>query len=78
MLSCNPQINALSHGEPWSPSSSKAKDFTSSYVDSRKDYSNSYQSESASSYQNFNTPEFKAQTEDFFSRKQNENATRPE
>ena len=75
----------MARGESWSPSSSSAKDFATSYVDSKKDYgsgssyqSNSYQSDSGSSYQNINTPSFKAQTEDFFSRKQNENSNRPE
>ncbi|XP_014209743.1 ADP-ribosylation factor GTPase-activating protein 1 isoform X2 [Copidosoma floridanum] len=76
------KINTLARGEPWSPSRSSAKDFTSTYVGSKKDYSNSncsYQSgDSGFSYQNINSPEFKAQTEDFFSRIQSENANRSE
>ncbi|CAB0035599.1 unnamed protein product [Trichogramma brassicae] len=76
------KINALAHGESWSPNtSSAASSFKSSNVESRREYGNSYQNDSsASTYQNqnFNTPDFKAQTEDFFARKQNENASRPE
>ncbi|KAJ8667959.1 hypothetical protein QAD02_009622 [Eretmocerus hayati] len=72
------KIATLARGESWSPSTSSAKDFTSSYVSTKKDYGGSYQSDSSSSYQNINTAEFKAQTEDFFSRRQFENANRPE
>ncbi|XP_031784248.1 ADP-ribosylation factor GTPase-activating protein 1 isoform X1 [Nasonia vitripennis] len=74
------RINRMARGE--SPTSFTVEDFTPSYVDSKKDYSSSssYQNESSgsSSYQNFNTPDFKAQTENFFAKKQNENASRPE
>lgn len=72
------QINTLARGETWSPSRSEAKDFTPTYVDSSRKEHSSYQSDSGSSYHNINTAEFKVQTEDFFSRKQDENATRPE
>ncbi|XP_058790649.1 ADP-ribosylation factor GTPase-activating protein 1 isoform X2 [Phymastichus coffea] len=78
------KINTLANGGSWSPTSSTAKDYTPTYVDSKRDSysSSSYQnnSGSSSSYQNhnFNTPEFKSQTEDFFTRKQNENASRPD
>ncbi|XP_011501417.1 PREDICTED: ADP-ribosylation factor GTPase-activating protein 1 isoform X2 [Ceratosolen solmsi marchali] len=71
------KINTLAHGESWSPKDSSAKDFAS-YVDNKKEYSSSYQNDSTSLYQNINSSDFKAQTETFFTRKQNENATRPD
>ncbi|XP_015125050.1 ADP-ribosylation factor GTPase-activating protein 1 isoform X2 [Diachasma alloeum] len=72
------KIATLARGESWSPSASKAKEFVSSYIDnSNQDY-NSYQKDTQGSYQNMNTSAFKAQTESFFNRVQNENANRPD
>ncbi|XP_014471737.1 PREDICTED: ADP-ribosylation factor GTPase-activating protein 1 [Dinoponera quadriceps] len=72
------KIATLARGEPWSPSNSAAKDFQPSmYVESRQEHS--YQSDlSQTSYQNMDTNSLKTQTESFFTRKQNENANRPE
>ncbi|KAG7211289.1 hypothetical protein KM043_010590 [Ampulex compressa] len=71
------KIATIAKGEPWSPTSSSAKNFQShTYMDSQQD--SSYQSDLSSSYQNVNTSSFKAQTESFFTRKQNENANRPD
>ncbi|XP_046754026.1 ADP-ribosylation factor GTPase-activating protein 1 isoform X2 [Diprion similis] len=74
------KIATLARGETWTPSSSGVKTSRSStYQDNNSRYEqNSYQSEDSSSYQNFNTASFKTQTESFFARKQDENASRPE
>ena len=62
-----------SHSNQSSMSHSKS----SGQMDSYQNGSGSYQ-EGSIGYQNFNSQEFKDQKEDFFSRKQNENASRPE
>ncbi|XP_012287418.1 ADP-ribosylation factor GTPase-activating protein 1 isoform X2 [Orussus abietinus] len=69
-------IATLARGEEWNPIPSNAKDCGSSHQENRQNC-NSYQGEQ-SSYQNINSPSFKSQTESFFTRKQNENADRPE
>ncbi|XP_012536737.1 ADP-ribosylation factor GTPase-activating protein 1 isoform X2 [Monomorium pharaonis] len=71
------KIATLARGELWSPSSSTAKDFEPSmFIRSRQEHS--YQSDLSSSYQNMDSNNLKMQTESFFARKQNENATRPD
>ncbi|XP_011635305.1 ADP-ribosylation factor GTPase-activating protein 1 isoform X2 [Pogonomyrmex barbatus] len=71
------KIATLARGEPWSPSSSIAKDFQpSTFVKSRQEYS--YQNDSSSSYQNMDSNSMKIQTESFFAKKQTENANRPD
>lgn len=72
------KISTLAKGEAWSPSSSEAKDFVQSAVHENSQEYKSYQGDQGDSYENFNTPSFKAQTESFFSKKQNENASRPD
>lgn len=71
------KIAALARGDNWSPTTSTAKDFQASYSGNQQEYS-SYQSDMSSSYQNFNSGVCKSQTEAFFTRKQNENAGRPD
>lgn len=72
------KIATLARGENWSPTTSTAKDFQSSiYSENQQDYS-SYQSDLSNSYQNFNSNNYKSQTEAFFTKKQNENANRPD
>lgn len=71
------KIATLARGEPWSPSSSMAKDFqSSSFIRNKQEHS--YQSDLSTSYQNMDTNNLKVQTEFFFARKQNENANRPD
>ncbi|XP_067216319.1 ADP-ribosylation factor GTPase-activating protein 1 isoform X2 [Linepithema humile] len=68
------KIVSMARGEVWSPSSSTAKDFQPSmFGESRQEHS--YQSD-MTSYQNMDS--LKTQTETFFARKQNENASRPD
>ncbi|XP_063986213.1 ADP-ribosylation factor GTPase-activating protein 1 isoform X2 [Diachasmimorpha longicaudata] len=71
------KIAALARGDSWSPSTSNVKEFTSYNDNNDQDY-NSYQKDTQRSYQNMNTSAFKAQTESFFNRVQNENANRPD
>lgn len=72
------KIATTAKGEDWSPSTSSAKNFVSSAVYESKEY-NSYQNDQGGdSYENFNTPAIKSQTESFFARKQHENFSRPE
>lgn len=81
------KISTLAQGKEWDISSSAAKNQLSSIPHSKS--TGSLQSSSTTSYhdggnasgsgyQNFHAPEFKAQKEDFFSRKQQENASRPD
>ncbi|XP_078037303.1 ADP-ribosylation factor GTPase-activating protein 1 [Augochlora pura] len=73
------KIATLAHGEKWSPTTSTAKDFEpTTYFSNQQDYSSYQMNDSSSSYQNFNSNNYKAQTEAFFTKKQSENATRPE
>lgn len=71
------KIATLAKGEPWSPSSSTAKDFQpSTFIKNKQEYS--YQNELSPSYQNMDSNNLKMQTESFFAKKQNENAGRPD
>lgn len=80
------KIATLARGEPWSPSTSAAKDFPPNvHAENRQEYSSGspphssfYHSEAANSYQNGNSTSLKSQTESFFARKQTENASRPD
>lgn len=85
------KISTLAQGKQWDINTSSAKHYQSSSFNASMHHSKStgnIQNQSSNSYQdggnytggyqNFNTAEFKAQKEDFFSRKQLENATRPE
>ncbi|XP_044588213.1 ADP-ribosylation factor GTPase-activating protein 1-like isoform X1 [Cotesia glomerata] len=88
------KIATLARGESWSIDKAAAKDFMPTYSDNNSNDNHSYSSSggmsSPSSYQqdvnnpnsyqqsNFNTAAFKTQTESFFARVQNENATRPD
>ncbi|XP_015586322.1 ADP-ribosylation factor GTPase-activating protein 1 isoform X2 [Cephus cinctus] len=73
------KIATLARGENWSPSSASAKLFTSTSPQEGKTQEyGSYQGDQSPSYQNINSPSFKSQTESFFARKQNENASRPD
>lgn len=87
------KISTLAQGKQWDINSSSARNYQASSFNSTMTHSkstgsiqnhssgsNSYQDGGnyTGGYQNFNTSEFKAQKEDFFSRKQLENATRPE
>ncbi|XP_051163319.1 ADP-ribosylation factor GTPase-activating protein 1 isoform X3 [Leptopilina boulardi] len=71
------KIATTAKGEQWNSSTSSAKDFVSSTVYENKEY-NSYQNEQGDSYENFNTPAMKSQTESFFAKKQHENSFRPD
>lgn len=73
------KIATLARGETWTPGNSSVKEFPSSYSDSyNKDNNSNSSYQQDGSYQNYNSPAFKSQTESFFSRVQNENATRPD
>lgn len=88
------KISTLAQGKEWDINKSAAKNYQSSSFGSSssghmshskstgsiQNHSSSYQDGGnyTGGYQNFNTQEFKAQKEDFFSRKQMENASRPE
>ncbi|KAJ6640860.1 ADP-ribosylation factor GTPase-activating protein 1, partial [Pseudolycoriella hygida] len=87
------KISTLAQGKPWSPSSSSAQNYQSSSMSSNETKSatngsfhssNSYQDfgsyqDSSSGYQNLvNSTEFKEQKENFFSRIQDQNASRPD
>ncbi|XP_066256522.1 ADP-ribosylation factor GTPase-activating protein 1 isoform X1 [Euwallacea similis] len=86
------KISTLVQGKPWDERKSPAQNHTSSYISpsqtnsaSCNNYSNSsYQSYNSSTsdssyqggYQNYNSPEFKNQTEQFFAKRQADNANR--
>lgn len=73
------KIATLARGETWTPSSSNVRSSrSSSYQDNNRYEQSSYHSEDSGSYQNINSAGFKTQTESFFARKQDENASRPE
>lgn len=85
------KISTLAQGKDWDINTSAARNYQTSSFNStmthsksmgsmQNNHSTSYQDGGnyTGGYQNFNTTEFKAQKEDFFSRKQLENATRPE
>ncbi|XP_044014232.1 ADP-ribosylation factor GTPase-activating protein 1 isoform X2 [Aphidius gifuensis] len=72
------KIATLSRGDTWTPGHSSAKEFPASYSDSYTNDTNSSSYQQDGSYQNYNSPALKSQTESFFSRVQNENATRPD
>ncbi|XP_012259679.2 ADP-ribosylation factor GTPase-activating protein 1 isoform X2 [Athalia rosae] len=73
------KIATLARGQAWSPSSSPANRLSnSSYQDSNKYEPTSHNTQDSMSYQNINSAGFKSQTESFFARKQDENASRPE
>lgn len=73
------KIATLARGEPWSPSSSIAKDFQpSTFIKSKQESYHSYHSDLSTSYQNMDLNNLKVQTESFFAKKQNENANRPD
>lgn len=87
------KISTLAQGKSWSPSSSSAQNYQNSNVSSYESKSgnsgsfqssNSYQDfggyqDSGSGYQNMiNTPEFKEQKENYFSKIQDQNAMRPD
>ncbi|XP_043286385.1 ADP-ribosylation factor GTPase-activating protein 1 isoform X2 [Venturia canescens] len=80
------KIATLAKGESWKPEDCPTDSFSSSrsYTEDRgfTDYGNSYQANdgatSPSSYGNNDPSAYKSQTEAFFARKQNENASRPE
>lgn len=87
------KISTLAQGKSWSPSSSSAQNYQNSNVSSYESKSgnsgsfqssNSYQDfggyqDSGSGYQNMvNSPEFKEQKENYFSKIQDQNAMRPE
>lgn len=88
------KISTLAQGKDWDMNKSSAKNYQSSSFGSSNSghmshskSTGSIQNHSASyqdggtytgGYQNFNTQEFKSQKEDFFSRRQMENATRPD
>lgn len=83
------KISALAQGKEWNISTANIQDFNSSYKTQSDDYKNidsesSYQMggdrnnySNSSSYQNFNSQEFKDEKEAFFTRKQVENSSRP-
>ncbi|XP_020298463.1 ADP-ribosylation factor GTPase-activating protein 1 [Pseudomyrmex gracilis] len=71
------KIATLARGEPWSPTNSTAKNFQPlMFTESRQEHS--YQNDLSSSYQNIDSNSLKAQTENFFVKKQTENANRPD
>lgn len=80
------KISTLAQGKDWDISTSSARNYQSGNLGMSHSKSvgsmpsNSYQDGGnyTGGYQGYNTEEFKAQKEDFFSRKQMENATRPE
>jgi len=80
------KISTLAQGKDWDISTSAARNYQSSTLGMTHSKSagsvqqGSYQDGGnyQGGYQNFNTDEFKAQKEDFFSKKQMENASRPE
>lgn len=85
------KISSLAQGKDWDMNKSSAKNYqTSSFggssmshsksTGSIQNHSSSYQDGGnyTGGYQNFNSQEFKTQKEDFFSKKQMENASRPE
>lgn len=86
------KISTLAQGKDWDMNKSTAKNYQSSsfggsMLHSKSTGSIQNQSNSSSyqdggnytgGYQNFNSQEFKAQKEDFFSKKQMENASRPD
>lgn len=83
------KITALAQGKEWSATTANIQDYNTSYKSQSDDYKNSdtqssYQMGSdgnnynnSSSYQNFNSQEFKDEKEAFFARKQEENSSRP-
>ncbi|KAG4071443.1 hypothetical protein HA402_011597 [Bradysia odoriphaga] len=87
------KISTLAQGKSWSPSNSSAQHYQSSSVNAYEtksgnsgsfQNSNSYQDfggyqDSGSGYQNMiNTPEFKEQKENYFSKIQDQNSMRPD
>ncbi|CAG9763257.1 unnamed protein product [Ceutorhynchus assimilis] len=83
------KISTLAQGKPWDEKKSSAQKFNSGYISPSSQTSNysasasSYQSNNDSStegyqggYQNYNSPEFKDQKEQFFAKKQYENASK--
>lgn len=87
------KISTLAQGKSWDINSSSAKNYQPSNFPSSSHHSSMSHSKSTGSiqnssyqdggnytggYQNFNSTEFKAQKDDFFSKKQMENSTRPE
>lgn len=87
------KISCLAQGKTWDASSSSAKNYTSSHIGmshskssgaiSQGNGSSSYQNggnfqQDSGGYQQFNTPEFRDQKEQYFNKKQQENAMRPE
>ncbi|XP_063703713.1 ADP-ribosylation factor GTPase-activating protein 1 [Culicoides brevitarsis] len=87
------KISTLAQGKEWDINKSSAKNHQSNFSSSSMSHSKStgsiqnhsgggggYQDGGnyTGGYQNFNSQEFKAQKEDFFSRKQMENASRPD
>lgn len=85
------QISTLAQGKQWVEKKSPAQNYSGNFTSSSTNYSSntsstsSYQSysssegyQSAGSYQNYNTQGFKDQKEAFFSKLQQENASRRE
>lgn len=82
------KISCMAQGKPWDEKKSSAQNhvrglsssanYESSSSSAYQSGGNNYQTGGDAGYQNFNTPEFKDQKENFFAKKQMENATRRE